>query len=311
MRPPRSAVLALLAGAAAAAGLFAADAGGVRRPRCFGAASRDPEHRCVNPALRRMVVPSPKDALDAPNAPCDPVPTDEPPYRCTFGSPPEDATATIALIGDSHATHWRSALLTVAARRHWHGISIARSSCPFTQATPDIPDRKGCIVWNRDVIDYLDAHPEITMVVLAQHRGKVIAPKTADHRQVQIRGYLKAWSKLPDSVRYTFVIRDTPYDRTHTDDCVEQALRRDEDPGQICAIPRRGALKTDPAALASRRTDDPRVHLIDMTQFFCSPQLCYPVVGGALVHKDTTHMSLTFGTTLGPYLLRAIDRVLK
>ena len=309
MRPVRSAVV-LLAAAVTAAGL-AADAGGVRRPRCFGAASRDPEHRCVNPSLRHMVVPSPNDALDAPNAPCDPVPTDEPPYRCTFGSPEENATATIALVGDSHATHWRSALLTVAARRHWHGISIARSSCPFTQATPDIPDRKGCIVWNRDVIEFLTEHPEITMVVAAQHRGKVVAPKGANHRQVQIRGYIKAWGKLPDSVTDIFVIRDTPYDRTHTSDCVEEALRRSDDPGQICAIPRGGALKTDAAALATRRTRDKRVHLIDMTPFFCSPELCYPVVGGALVHKDTTHMSLTFGTTLGPYLLRAIDRLLK
>lgn len=304
----RRAAVALLALVALPA--LAVDAGGVRRPRCFGAASRDPEHKCLNPKLRHMVVPSPNDALDAPNAPCDPVPTDEPPYRCTFGSPPEDATATVALIGDSHATHWRSALLTVAARRHWHGISIARSSCPFTQATPDIPDRKGCIAWNRDVIAFLSDHPEITVVVLAQHRGKVVAPKTADHRAVQIRGYTRAWSKLPDSVTHTFVIRDTPYDRTHTGDCVETALHRGDDAGQVCAIPRRSALKTDPAALATRRTRDRRVHLIDMTPFFCSPDLCYPVVGGALVHKDLTHMSLTFGTTLGPYLLRAIDAAL-
>jgi hypothetical protein len=44
-----------------------------------------------------------------------------------------------------------------------------------------------------------------------------------------------------------------------------------------------------------------------MTHYFCGPQLCYPVVGGALVHKDTTHISLAFGLTLGPYLLRAFD----
>jgi hypothetical protein len=299
-------LLALIAAVA-----LAADAGGERRPRCFGAASRDAEHPCVNPKLRRMVVPSPKDALDAPNAPCDPVATDAPPYRCTFGSPEENAADTIALIGDSHATHWRSALLTVAARRHWHGVSIARSSCPFTQATPDIPDRRACVVWNRDVLEYLEDHPEITMAVFAQHRGRVVVPAGTNHRQAQIRGYVQAWSKVPRSVRHIFVIRDTPYDRTHTVDCIVQALRRGDDPGQICAIPRRTALKTDPAALAARRSRDRRVQLIDMTSYFCSTALCYPVVGGALVHKDTTHISLTFGTTLGPYLLRAIDRKLR
>lgn len=75
----------------------------------------------------------------------------------------------------------------------------------------------------------------------------------------------------------------------------------------MCAIPRRLSMKPDPAARAARRSTDPRVRLIDMTQYFCGVALCYPVVGGALVHKDTTHVSLAFGLTLGPYLLRAFD----
>lgn len=306
MRHARSA-LALGLAAFAASAAVAADGAGT--PPCFGAASRDPERPCDNPRLRYTVTPTPKEALDAPNAPCDPVIGDEP-YRCTFGSPPEDAAGTVALLGDSHATHWRSALLTVAARRRWHGISITRSSCPFTQATPDIEDRKGCVRWNRDVLRFLRERPEISTVVVAQHRGRVLAPAGADPRQVQIRGYVDAWKALPPSVENVIVIRDTPYDRTHTGSCVEQARRRHEELGQVCAVPRRGALKTDPAALAARRARDPRVHLVDMTRYFCGPQLCYPVIGGVLVHKDATHVSLAYGTTLGPYLLREVDALL-
>ncbi|MFL5844377.1 MAG: SGNH hydrolase domain-containing protein [Solirubrobacteraceae bacterium] len=296
-------VLALVALAAGAA----VDAGGAGTPRCFGAASRDVQRPCENPKLLYTVTPSPKDALDAPNAPCDSVPADDLPYRCTFGSPLEDATGTVALVGDSHATHWRSAMLTVAARHHWHGISITRSSCPFTQATPLIPDRQGCVDWNSDVIDFIADRPEISTVVLSQHRGRVVTPEGARQRQVQVRGYLDAWKALPASVTRIIVIRDTPYDRTHTGDCIEQARRRHEELGQVCAVPRASALKSDPAATAARRATDPRVHLVDMTHYFCGAQLCYPVVGGALVHKDTTHISLTFGTTLGPFLLRKID----
>jgi hypothetical protein len=33
------------------------------------------------------------------------------------------------------------------------------------------------------------------------------------------------------------------------------------------------------------------------------------VIGGALVWKDPTHITLTFGTTLGPFLLRAVNRL--
>ena len=126
-------------------------------------------------------------------------------------------------------------------------------------------------------------------------------------REVQIQGYLRAWEALPPSVERIVVLRDTPYRRTHSGACIEEAVRRREEPGQVCAIPRATALKPDPAAQAARRSTDPRVHLVDLTHYFCGPQLCYPVVGGALVHKDTTHISLAFGLTLGPYLLRAFD----
>jgi hypothetical protein len=33
------------------------------------------------------------------------------------------------------------------------------------------------------------------------------------------------------------------------------------------------------------------------------------VVGGVLVHKDIDHITRLFATTLGPYLLRAYDRL--
>jgi hypothetical protein len=51
------------------------------------------------------------------------------------------------------------------------------------------------------------------------------------------------------------------------------------------------------------------VHLVDLTQFMCSPRLCYPVVGGVLVHKDVTHLTPLFASTLGPFVLQSINRM--
>ena len=56
--------------------------------------------------------------------------------------------------------------------------------------------------------------------------------------------------------------------------------------------------------------DDPRVELLDFTPFMCDRKQCFPVVGGALVHKDGGHMTQVFSRTLGPYLGRAVDRIL-
>src|SRR4051794_8568611 len=85
---------------------------------CFGAASRDPEHPCSNPALKLRVVPKPASAQNRPNAPCTLTAT-KPMNVCDFGVPRSKATDTIALVGDSHASHWRAALAVVARDKGW------------------------------------------------------------------------------------------------------------------------------------------------------------------------------------------------
>src|SRR5262249_41704710 len=106
---------------------------------CFGAASRDPELPCTNPALRRTVTPTPARARTLPNSPCHSTPPG-PPAVCRFGV---DGTAPFALVGDSHAGHWRAAFESVAQAKGWTGVSITRSSCPLQKALRDLkPPRR-------------------------------------------------------------------------------------------------------------------------------------------------------------------------
>ena len=42
----------------------------------------------------------------------------------------------------------------------------------------------------------------------------------------------------------------------------------------------------------------------------CDRTRCFPVVGGALVHKDRGHLTRVFSTTLGPYVLRALNQLM-
>src|SRR3954470_16279692 len=134
---PRMPVKALLLLATLALPAGLADSHGT--PRCYGAAARDTVHPCRNPALDHTVVPTPRQALVLPNAPCRFVRLAIP-FVCSFGAP-IGAQHTVALLGDSHATHWRPALAPVAAQRGWHGISMTRAACPFATATPIIPAR--------------------------------------------------------------------------------------------------------------------------------------------------------------------------
>ena len=280
-------------------------------PRCLGAASRNPRFRCVNRELRLSVIPTPEEALLTPNAPCKIVARDLP-YTCEFGVSAPAADRTVALIGDSHATHWRAALEVVAQARGWRGYSLTRPGCPLSLATPDIDRarRVSCTRWRKAVFAWFGRHPKVRTVFVSQLAGiGVRAPRGRNADEHAIQGFIRAWRRLPRTVREIVVLRDTPVARERTPDCVERAMRRKRPAGAACAIPRRIAIRRDHAAIAAVRPGTGRVHLIDFTRFMCSPKLCYPVVGGVLVHKDITHMTPLFASTLGPFLLSSVNRM--
>jgi len=285
------------------------------RQRCFGAASRDVRVPCRNPRLAREVVPRPAVAVTATNLPCSPLRAIGLIIPCEFGVPESEARNTIALLGDSHAAHWRSALEVVAQTFKWRGLSITRSGCPFTKATPSLDPvsrRAQCQRWNQQVPRWLAANPKVTTVFVVAHfdAGVVVRRKGADEFAVKMSGFRRAWLALPASVKRVIVIRDTPKATRDTLGCVNRAIRRRKQAGQACARPRKRAISRDAAIVAAARMHSKRVKTIDMTSFFCSTRQCFPVIGGALVYKDVTHLTDVYASSLGPYVvrkLRALD----
>ena len=102
-----------------------------KTPRCFGAASRDALVRCDNPKLDYSATPAPAWAPLELNAPCHPLSWTRLPRVCWFAHRKKGSRATVALVGDSHASAWRSAVRVLAAARRWHALTIRRSSCPL------------------------------------------------------------------------------------------------------------------------------------------------------------------------------------
>ena len=277
----------------------------------LGAASRNPRFRCINPALRLTVMPVPAQAADDPNAPCVIV-SKKVPYTCQFGVPVARADRKIAVIGDSHAAHWRGAVEVVAQARRWSGYSLTRSGCPLSTAAPDLDKarRESCARWRHAVFAWLRRHRDVRTVFVSQLAGLgVRAPRGVSSREYEIQGFVRAWQRLPKTVRHVVVLRDTPVTRDNTSSCVERAIRRNQRADATCSFSRSSAIRRDPAAIAALRRGNPRVHLVDLTRFMCSPKLCYPVVGGVLVHKDLTHLTPIFASTLGPFLLRSVNRM--
>jgi SGNH domain (fused to AT3 domains) len=272
-------------------------------PRCFGAESRDPGHACSNRKLKLTVFPSRKAGPNIRNAFCNKLAHQGLLSFCEFGVTEPKANETIALVGDSHAAHWRAALEIAAQAKHWRGLTMMRSGCPLTRAKPILPGKNEshqCQVWNDQILAWFRAHPEIRTVFVAAHRGKT--------RKSAVAGYHAAWRALPATVRRIVVIREAPVSRV-TAGCIRRAIHRHRRPGLACAEPRGERLRSDPEAAAGYSAHSKRVSVVNLTSSFCSSRLCYPVIGGVLVHKDGVHLTRIFSGTLGPVMLRHINRL--
>jgi hypothetical protein len=278
---------------------------------CFGAAAMDPARPACRRTPARSVVPTPAEAPTLSNSACAPLPSASGPPVCSFGAARGHALRTVALVGDSHAAHWRAALTVVAQARGWRGLSIARSSCPLQKALRDLdePRRTGCRRWKREVFGWFERHPEVSVVFVAGLTGgSGVVPSGGRGRfGTSVHGYAQAWDALPATVRHIVVIRDTPKFRTATNRCIERAMRAGALAGPACALSRAEALDRDPAIVAAARMRSRSVQTVDLTRHFCDARRCYPVVGGALVLRDNTHVTGVFSTSLGPYLLRAVN----
>jgi hypothetical protein len=160
------------------------------------------------------------------------------------------------------------------------------------------------------VADWLRSHPEIRTVFVAGNAAvRVHGAKPKDRFKRSRAGYRAAFATLPDSVKHIVVIRDSIKSKSGTFDCVSRAIREHQRAGVVCALPLAKLRRGDGAAAVARELGAPRGQVIDLTSFQCSARLCFPVVGGVLVHKDIDHITRTFAETLAPYLLRDYDRL--
>ncbi|WP_062518265.1 acyltransferase family protein [Demequina gelatinilytica] len=277
---------------------------------CFAAAALANGPTCDDAALEGVLAPSPLVAHDdAVRHTCMQGQTVPALKVCESGVATDDAVATVAVIGDSHAMHWIPAVRQIAEDQGWHVLELTKGSCPFTAATRESsPDmRTSCDAWNDAAIDYLASHPEVSRIFTSgSSQNTFIVEGSLTSVETGVAGYAETWAALPASVTDIYAIRDIPRPLPDVLDCLV-ALPTVE--AQLdatgCSRTRDEALLVDPLAIAADQVGG-RVHLIDLSDLFCGPDLCRPVVGHATVYRDGHHMTRTYARSLTPYLAEAI-----
>jgi hypothetical protein len=305
--------VALVLGAIATAALVTLPTGlSSAAGTCFGAAARDPVRPCFNPSI--AVQPAVAKRDDVAESPCV-LTAEEPSPVCTFGVSRARARDTVALIGDSHALHWRAAVDVVARHHRWRAYSVTAPGCIFSEAVTRmaVGAREFCIPWYRAAQRWLRRHPEVSTVFVSQNATTPIALAPDESNfALKTAGFSAAWRRLPRTVKHVVVLRDTPDPDDGTFECVSAAIASGRRPGPACPTPRAAALHSDLAVATTRLLHSTRAQTIDLTSFFCGPKNCYPAIGGLLVYRDFLgHITIAYSTSLGHYVDIALRRLMR
>ncbi|MGR6965962.1 acyltransferase family protein [Geodermatophilus sp. URMC 61] len=218
--------------------------------------------------------------------PPDAVPTQT--EICVLGS--DDRERRIVVVGDSHAAHWLAPLGDLAERHSWQLVSLIRAGCSLSTQSEffeeGTPGYEGCVAWQSRLIERITSlEPDLVVTV---------GTRTAYGTEAEIlpQGFLEAWQQLSDAGLPVIAMRDSPRHLQDVPDCVAQWADADR-----CGTPRSwvyadGLLETAEDVLP------PGVSLMDTSSYFCTDDLCPPLVGNVWVYRDDGHVTGTYMHTV-------------
>ncbi|MFB9733189.1 acyltransferase family protein [Ornithinimicrobium kibberense] len=222
----------------------------------------------------------------------EPTPVDE----CWYGDP--DGDTTVALVGDSKAEQWSSALHAVALQEGWRLKAYTKSACAFV----DEGRSESCHAYNRELSTHL-GEPEHAPDIVVTSAGAGYDAEMVDSAVGLLRPALDAGAEV-------VVLADTSGQRPRgmgEDVTVYECLdvHRD-DPAPCWSEPREAPGDKLLAPLAERLD----ASFVDLDPWICPDpdELggCAPAVGGVIVNRQGSHLTGSYVRSLTPVLHHAL-----
>jgi peptidoglycan/LPS O-acetylase OafA/YrhL len=273
----------------------------------------DPNGRPVDSVAWMTPAPidAPDDVPDAYERGCQVGADSSKPVTCDYGDP--DGTITIAVVGDSKALQWISAIDAIGQTNGWRVMTYTKSSCPFTAAVTIQDDKvnEPCVKWNAAVLAELRAHRPDYVLTSQGGSEALDDPENAEGGQshrAMIDGLKRRWTELTDAGITVVALADTPQPGTDVYECVAENL----DHMTTCAFDKADALKASAQGEqreAVKQID--HVALIDLNDAICPTKNCAPVIGNALVYRQGSHLTKTYVDSLTPRLESALEEIVE
>ena len=225
------------------------------------------------------------------------------PPTCEYGV--SDSSVTIALVGDSHASHWFPAIEAAALERGWRLLTFVKVSCSFTTlAQRNLAlkrEYRECAAFNEATVARINSlNPELTIIV---NRRTFRPISGGDTPELSGAAYGDMVARLSGA---TAILVDTPDPGREIPSCLSKHMSDI----RACSFTREDSDNRDIGVAERVAADRAGATLIDLTGEICRSWPCSPIQGDILIYRDADHLTKTFSRTLSMQLGAAIAALL-
>lgn len=238
--------------------------------------------------------------------------TDEP-VRCDYGE--DSGAVAVALVGDSKALQWVSALDILGQQKGWSVRTYTKSACSFSAAPLSTREERyeSCDRWNEAVLAALLADPP-DLVVTSQGANTAMVdrddPGAGKSVEAMATGLAEHWQTLMSAGISVAVLRDNPHPSGGGVSPVYECVLDHSDDLAKCTFLREQGERVNASESQLRAVGETGAKLIDLNEYVCPNEQCPPVIGDVLVYRQGSHLTRTYVDTLAGALGDRLDAVI-
>ena len=225
------------------------------------------------------------------------------PPNCVYGV--KGSAITIALVGDSHASHWFPAIEAIALERGWRLLTFVKVSCSFTTLVQRNlalkREYRECTAFNEATVARLNQIKPALTIIVNRRTFRPIEENITSALAGAALGEMVA--RIPGA---TVILVDTPDPGRDVPAC----LSKHPSDIRACLFTQDDADNREIGIAERVAADVSGARLIDLTANICAEWPCSPISGNVLIYRDEDHMTETFSRSLAAPLGVEIAKLL-
>ena len=218
------------------------------------------------------------------------------PPQCIFGNP--NSATSIALFGDSHAAQWFEPLRRIAEQRGFKLQTFTRSGCTPLGLEAGVFEK--CKVWQQNALQLISDKKFSLVIISGFTNPEGLADESPDGLLNNLNDLQAAITANGQEVLY---LADTPVPQQHVPIC----LSGNPNSVQNCTFLREVAFNPQTYEVLKGVWSSETSRFVDLTDWFCTAQICPVVIGKMVVYRDISHISSAYALALTNVLQREID----